>query len=59
MSEHSHIEAGLPQFCADSPPASETNRRAARAHHLRYNPKKRAYIDAEGALVRDRFGQRY
>lgn len=46
-------------FDPDLSPAAPANTGAAKDHNLRWDPKKEAYVDAEGSLVRDRFGQRY
>jgi|SRR5580765_5269652 len=48
-----------PQFSADLSPQAEANQCAAKAHGLRYDPRKQAYVDVEGSLVRDKFGQPY
>ena len=41
----------------DLPPTSAHNIEAARRFGLRYDSKKKAFVDAEGSLVRDRFFQ--
>ncbi len=48
-----------PAFDPDFSPQHESNREAARVRGLKYNPKKRSYVDVEGSLVRDEFGQSY
>ena len=48
-----------PRFDADLSDGSETNQRAAKAHGLRWDPRKQAYVGPGGELVRDKFGQRY
>lgn len=47
----------LPEWDPDMPPTAIANVRAAQARGLRYDPRKRAYVDAEGALIADRYGQ--
>lgn len=46
-------------FDPDLPPDNIHNRDAAKAHTLRFDSKKRAYVDDEGCLIRDKFGQRF
>lgn len=46
------------RFDADCSPEHQSNRKAANEHGLRYDPSVQMYVDAEGALVRDKFGQR-
>jgi hypothetical protein len=48
-----------PPFAADFSPDHPTNRAAADHRGLRYDPERRAYLDADGYLIRDRFGQPY
>ncbi len=45
------------EFDPDLPPTSEHNRAAAAKQKLRYDSTKNAYVDADGSLVRDKFGQ--
>lgn len=45
------------QFDADLSPTSASNLRAARARGLTFDETKNHYIDDEGTLARDRFGQ--
>lgn len=40
-------------------PRHEVNQAAARAHGLRYDVRKKSYVDADGSRVRDKFGQTY
>ncbi len=47
----------LPQFDPDFSPNHMNNTQVAKAHGLRYDPSRRMYIDSEGYLVRDEFGQ--
>ena len=49
----------LSEFDPDFSPSNPVNTRAAERRGLRYNPKKRAYVDSDGCLIRDRFGQPY
>ncbi len=49
----------LANFDPDFSHRSATNQRAARQRGLRYDSSKKAYVDADGCLIRDRFGQRY
>lgn len=46
------------KFDPDLSPAHEINREAARDHGLYYDAKSKTYRDADGCLVRDKFGQR-
>ena len=46
-----------PKFDADLSPQHEDNREAARARRLKYSNRKRGYVDEDGCLIRDRFGQ--
>lgn len=50
-------EKKLPQFDPDLSPTSEVNERAALARNLFWDRRKRAYVDEDGALVFDQFGQ--
>lgn len=54
-----HMDVDMPKFCAELASTDPANLRAASARGLRYNPRKQAYVDAEGSKVRDRFGQLY
>jgi hypothetical protein len=45
------------KFDPDLSPDHETNRRAAEAHGLRYDRRRRVYVDADGCPTRDEFGQ--
>lgn len=44
-------------FDADLPPTHPANKKAADDHQLTYKPDLRAYVDQEGCLIRDDFGQ--
>lgn len=46
-----------PEFDADLPHAHPQNKAAAAAHGLRWDGG--GYIDEDGCLIRDRFGQPY
>jgi len=46
-------------FDPDFPPENPVNRVAARQRGLTYNPQSKAYIDEDGCLIRDKFGQPY
>jgi hypothetical protein len=50
-------EEEKPPFDSGSGPGSPQNRRAARVRGLAWNPRKRYYVDSDGDLMRDRFGQ--
>jgi hypothetical protein len=50
---------GKPRFDANFSPDNPVNRRAAAHHGLHFDTKKKCYVDAEGAKVRDKFGQPY
>jgi hypothetical protein len=45
------------QFDPDLSPENPHNREAARQQHLRFDQRRGFYRDADGSLVRDRFGQ--
>jgi hypothetical protein len=47
------------QFDPDFSHKSETNQQAAKERDLKWDSRKGAYVDAEGSLVRDKFGQSY
>lgn len=47
------------RFDTDLSPKNPHNRKAAAERGLRYDPKRRAYVDTDGSLVADRFGQPY
>ncbi|MES2994618.1 MAG: hypothetical protein V4681_01090 [Patescibacteria group bacterium] len=46
------------EFDSDFGPSNPVNKQAARDHGLRFDSRKKAYVDEDGCLVRDRFGQR-
>jgi hypothetical protein len=46
-----------PKFDPDLSPAHPTNREAAQAHKVTYDPKRRMYVDDEGYLRFDEYGQ--
>lgn len=45
-------------FDPDSAPTSEQNRQAAEAEGLRWDPKSNCFLDEDGGMIRDQFGQR-
>lgn len=49
----------LTEFDADLSPEHPTNQEAAVAHDLMFDEGRRSYVDNEGCLVRDEFGQPY
>jgi len=46
-------------FDPDLSPGHPANRAAAGDRGLRYDPDRRCYVDADGCMIRDRFGQPY
>jgi hypothetical protein len=57
MSSAEQTTVKLPDFDPDLSPAHFTNRKAAHARNLIWDGKRRAYVDSDGCLIRDRFGQ--
>ncbi len=53
------LEDKLSKFDADSPPDNQVNIEAAKARGLTYDTDKEAYVDSDGCLIRDRYGQRF
>jgi hypothetical protein len=51
------LEEKLPEFDADFSPDNPQNRAAAEARGLSYNTARKAYVDEDGCLIRDEFGQ--
>jgi len=51
-------EKQLPRFDSGSRPTSEQNRDASRARKLTWSPRRGYFVDDDGCLMRDRFGQR-
>lgn len=47
----------LPKFDADLSTDHPTNREAARIRGLHWSERRKAYVDSDGCLRRDRFGQ--
>jgi hypothetical protein len=45
------------KFDPNFSPNHETNRRAAAARGLRYDHRRRVYVDADGCPALDKFGQ--
>ena len=52
-------DESLPEFDSDLSPSDIRNKLAADARGLKYNPPQGAYLDADGCLIRDRFGQEF
>jgi hypothetical protein len=50
-------EEDLPRFEPSLSPDNIHNREAAKQRDLTYDPKRQVYIDGEGYLIRDKFGQ--
>ena len=48
-----------PKFDPDFAPTNPVNKIAAAANKVRFDPRNRAYVDEEGSLIFDRFGQKY
>jgi hypothetical protein len=46
-------------FDSSLSPLHSNNRKAAEERGLKYNPNKLSFVDNEGSLVLDRFGQAY
>jgi len=46
-----------PDFDADYSPGNPHNREVARRLGLRYDEGRRVYVDRDGCLIKDRFGQ--
>lgn len=44
-------------FDPDLSPSAEVNRKAAEERRLRYSSRRQTYVDEDGCLRRDRFGQ--
>ena len=51
------LEEELPEFDADFPPDNPQNMAAAKARGLVYDSSRKAYVDEDGCLIRDEFGQ--
>lgn len=51
------VREELPSFDPSSPPNNIQNKRAAEAHGLRYDPRRKQYVGSGGNPVRDKFGQ--
>ncbi len=52
------VKDAKPQFDPDMQWYNIQNKNAAKAHKLRYDRRRKMYVDEDGALVRDRYGQR-
>ena len=48
----------MAEFDADLSREHPTNKEAAKERGLRYDSRKRQYVDSDGCPVRDKFGQR-
>ncbi len=46
-------------FDADLSPGHPINQAAATANNLRFDEQREAYINADGSLILDKFGQPY
>lgn len=46
------------RFDPDMSPHHQSNKAAAEEAGLRWSSKRKAYVDEDGCLIRDRFGQR-
>lgn len=46
-----------PDYDSDSSPDDEHNQEVARRLNLRFDASKNAYVDDDGCLIRDHFGQ--
>lgn len=55
----SDMSNDAPEFDPDFPFYHEVNRRAAEARNLRYDRHRNCYVDEEGYMIRDRYGQLY
>lgn len=57
MENNKSLEIGLIDFDADLPPNNPINIEAARVRELEYDSVEEAYVDGDGCLIRDKFGQ--
>lgn len=58
MSENNQkLEKKLTNFDADISPDNPTNIEAARQRGLVYDTEREAYVDEDGCLIRDQYGQ--
>jgi len=46
-----------PRFDPDLSPEHSYNKRVAEKFNLKYDPNSKMYVDSNGYLIRDRFGQ--
>ena len=53
------LELRLNDFDPDLSPRHQTNQEAAAQRGLAYDPHKKSFVDEDGCLIRDRFGQPY
>jgi len=52
-----NLDKRLTEFDPDFSPRHSTNIEAAKQRGLTYNSQKRVYVDEDGCLIRDKFGQ--
>lgn len=52
-------EEPVPKFDSDLSRSHPTNREAAHVRRLRWSKRRQAYVDEDGCMIRDRFGQRF
>lgn len=52
------VKDAKPKFDPDLQWYNIQNKNAAKAYKLRYDRRLKMYVDEDGALVRDRYGQR-
>jgi len=52
-----NLQDKLNEFDSETHPRSEQNIEAARQRGLTYDFDKQAYVDSEGCLILDKFGQ--
>ena len=57
MEDNKKLEIKLIDFDPDFGPDNPVNIEAARVRGLGYDQKLRVYIDEDGCLIRDEFGQ--
>jgi hypothetical protein len=53
------LEHQLTDFDSDFSPEHPTNQEAAQQRGLVYNPDNESYLDEDGCLIKDKFGQPY
>jgi len=57
MKDSDRDEQGRQKFDADYGPENPINRRAAAERGLKYDSNSNCYVDEDGLLILDRFGQ--